>query len=127
MDIEKLAIEHYKNGHIFVLTTICGHYDHKLKRRVTPDKCTPHTRVVGLSHDIDELRKSLAVDDFDISEGGTNSWAVIEVSNLGLAVPSIMFYPDPLEEWYVYDDEHECYVQMEKPTWSYGTVCYGIG
>lgn len=91
MNIEKLAKKYYtKQGmeHIYVLTMIYGVYDHETHSRFHPSKRTPNSRTVGVSHDVESFRRSLAVDDFDISEGGSNDWAVIEVSNTGLALPS---------------------------------------
>ena len=76
-----------------------------------------------LNRFVDHLRSMI----FDISEGGSNDWAVIEVSNTGLALPSIILAPVSLEEWYRYDRDSGVYVPMRKPKWSQGIVGWGLG
>lgn len=130
MNIEKLVNKYYtKQGmaHIYVLTMIYCSYDPDKNCYVHPNKRLPSNRTVGVSHDLSELRYAVETDNFDISEGKSNDWAVIEVSNLGLSVPSIMFSPVSIEEWYRLDRSTGVYVRMRKPKWSQGIVGWGLG
>lgn len=123
MKIE-VAAKKYITDHIFILTMICE-YVKEINgkfRLIHPSKYPPNFRAVGLSHDVDSLRESLGVDDFGISEGGSNTWAVIEAANIGLCV-----YPRSLQEWYRYDKNSGVYRRIRQPKWSKGIVGWGVG
>lgn len=125
MNIESMVEMYYtKKGIDFVysLTTLYRAFDRNKRIKLSPNKTTPNSHFIGICKDIEKFRKILLTDEFDISEGGSNEWAVIEVLNTGIALPSISFSPESIEEWYRYNRTRRAYVRMRKPKWANGIV-----
>lgn len=87
----------------------------------------PDTRCVGIFLDFETAEEHVLNNYADVSDGGTNEYAVIEEVYPG------QFYPlCEAKQWYIYDpepskDDEPLYFRTEAPEWAKGICNWGIG